>query len=258
MNNERIRKEFSEMKIPDMKAEILAKLNTPKKSSPRRRIRPVLIAAALILVLTVAVGAAASGMIQLIPGSRVYFRDEDGNIVRPQGFHAAESADVSLSEQALANIAPYVFDPGLGQEPTLFETSVRAEMEALIDMPLVLPEAVQERATGYRLWAAGANGEAVSIHVQIQLDGNWGGDSVNVYLRGSIGSYITAGDPEISTYTLPDGSTASLSVSETLSGTWSVFAFYPRDGAIYSLRIHGGESKKEALREVKAILDTLH
>ena len=259
MNEERIRKEFSTIEIPDMKPEILEKLHTENAPVPRRRIRPVLIAAAaLILVLTVTVGAAAGGMIRLIPGSRAYFRDDSGNIVRPQGFHAAESAHVPLSEQALANIAPYVFDPGPGQAPTLFETSVRAEMEALIDMPLVLPEAVQERATGYRLWAAGANGEAVSIHVQIQLDGNWGGDSVNVYLRGSIGSYITAGEPEIHAYTLSDKSTASLSVSETLSGTWSVFAFYTRDGAIYSLRLHGIENKKEALREAKAILDTLH
>ena len=258
MNKERIRKEFGEIEIPDMKTEILAKLHQENAPVPRRRTRPVLIAAAaLILVLTVAVGAAAGGMIRLIPGSRVYFRDDGGNIVRPQGFHAAESADVPLSEQALANIAPYVFDPGPGQNPTLFETVSRAEMEALIDMPLVLPEAVEEKATGYRLWAVGANGEAVSIYVQIRLDGDWGGDSVNVYLRGSLGSYITAGEPEICAHTLPDGSTASISVSETLSGTWSVFGFYTRDGAIYSLRLHRGESKKNALREAKTILDTL-
>ena len=144
MNEERIRKEFSTMEIPDMKPEILEKLHTENAPVPRRRIRPVLIAAAaLILVLTVTVGAAAGGMIRLIPGSRAYFRDDSGSIVRPQGFHAAESAHVPLSEQALANIAPYVFDPGPGQEPTLFETSVRAEMEVLIDMPLVLPEAVK-------------------------------------------------------------------------------------------------------------------
>lgn len=258
MNKERLRREFCEMEIPDMKPEILAKLHKEAAPAPRRRLRPVLIAAAaLILVLTVAVGAAANGMIRLIPGSRAYFRDDGGNIVRPQGFHAAESANVPLSEQALANIAPYVFDPGPGQDPTLFETADRAEMEALIDMPLILPEAVEERATGYRLWAAGTDGIAVSIYVQIQMDGNWSGDSVNVFLRGSIGSYITAGEPEISAYTLPDGSAASLSVSETLSGTWSVFGFYTRDGAIYSLRLHGGESKKAALREAKAILDTL-
>lgn len=258
MNKERIRREFGEMEIPDMKPEILAKLHEETKISRHRRIRPVLIAAAaLILVLTVAVGAAAGGMIRLIPGSRVYFRDDGGNIVRPQGFHAAESANVPLSERALDNIAPYVFDPGLGQEPTLFETADRAEMEALLDMPLILPEAVEERATGYRLWAAGTDGVAVSIYVQIQLDGNWGGDSVNVHLRGSIGSYITAGEPEMHAHTLPDGSAASLSVSETLSGTWSVFGFYTRDGAIYSLRLHGGESKKAALREANAILDTL-
>jgi len=258
MSKERIRREFGEIETPDMKPEILAKLHEQTKPVPRRRIRPVLIAAAaLILVLTVAVGAAANGMIRLIPESRVSFRDDDGNIVRPQGFHAAESANVPLSERALDNIAPYVFDPGPGQEPTLFETADRAEMEALIDMPLILPEAVEERATGYRLWAAGTDGIAVSIYVQIQLDGNWGGDSVNVHLRGSIGSYITAGEPEISAYTLPDGSAASLSVSETLSGTWSVFGFYTRDGAIYSLRLHEGESKNASLREAKAILDTL-
>ena len=43
---------------------------------------------------------------------------------------------------------------------------------------------------------------------------------------------------------------------------WVIFAqryvVYTRDGAIYSLRLHGIENKKEALREAKAILDTLY
>ena len=259
MNEEKIREEFAALQPPEMKPEILAKLHEPKRTAPRRRIRPALLAAAaLILVLTAAVGAAVSGTIQLIPGSRVYFWDDDGNIVKPQGFYPEQAADVQLSEQALANIAPYVFVPGPNQEATVFETASRAEMEALIDMPLILPEAIEKIATGYRLWATGANGEAASIYVQIQLNGNWGGNSMNVFLRGTMGTYVTGSEPEMSAHPLSDGSAASLAAAKSSqSGKWSVFAFYTRDGAIYSLRMHGGKSKNAQLREAKAILDTL-
>lgn len=263
MNEERIRKEFDKMEIPDLKPEILAKLDEPKKTAPRRRVRPVLIAAALILLLTAAVGAASSGKIFLNPNNRIIVEDEQGNRLYPYGFTPGRaeniplSANVPLSEQALANIAPYVFDPGPDQQATLFETADRAEMETLIDMPLILPEAVEKMATGYRLWATGTNGEAVHIHVQIQLNGSWSGDSVNVQLLGMLGTYITGSEPEFHEYTLPNGEIASLSVSETRSGTWTVYAFYTRDEAVYTLKIHGTENKKDALQKAKDLLDTL-
>jgi hypothetical protein len=132
-------------------------------------------------------------------------------------------------------------------------------LEALIGMPLHLPEAFARAADGYRLWAVGTVGNPVSIRVQIRANGDWGGDlTMEVYLKGKLPAYITADEPELRGCLLTDGSVAPIAVSETVRTARALaISLYTREGAIYVMHLKG-EKKGDVIRQTEEILETLY
>ena len=258
MKDNRLKEEFMAIEIPEMKPEILAKIHRQTDTHPRRRVRPAAIAviAAMLAVFGITAGAVTGGMLNLKNGSKYYFTDADGNIVKPTGFHLEGEIDVPLSETALANITPYLWFPAEGDTKREFETPSLEEMEEFLDMSLILPESVKTEAVLYRLNAAGNDGRPVSIHLHIQTAEN--PDAMSVYLLDNPDTIMTASEPEMEDYTLPDGTPVTIAVAKYQEGGRVAHALYRMDeeGAVYHLRTFA-DSKRELLETAKAILDTV-
>ena len=256
MKNNRIKEEFLAMEIPEMKTGILAAIRQKKAVPPRRRMRPAAIAviAAMIALFGITVGAGTSGMLNLQNGSKYSFMDADGNIVKPTGFHLEEDVDVPLSEKATDNITPYIL-PLTAEEERFFETFSLEEMEEFLDMPLVLPDKIKEEAILYQLRVyGGIDGNAVSILLHIQTADN--PDAMSVYLRGFPGVIMTASEPEMEDYTLPDGTPVTIAAAKYQEGGLVAHALYRKDEAVYHVRVFA-DSKHELMETVKAVLDTV-
>ena len=256
MKNNRIKEEFLAMEIPEMKTGILAAIRQKKAVPPRRRMRPAAIAviAAMIALFGITVGAGTSGMLNLQNGSKYSFMDADGNIVKPTGFHLEEDVDVPLSEKATDNITPYIL-PLTAEEERFFETFSLEEMEEFLDMPLVLPDKIKEEAILYQLRVyGGIDGNAVSILLHIQTADN--PDAMSVYLRGFPGVIMTASEPEMEDYTLPDGTPVTIAAAKYQEGGLVAHALYRKDEAVYHVRVFEN-SKHELMENVKEVLDTV-
>lgn len=256
MKDNRIKNEFAAMEVPDMKTGILAAIRQKKAVSHRRRMRPAAIAviAAMLALFGITVGAGTSGMLNLQNGSKYSFLDADGNIVKPTGFHLEEDVDVSLSEKAMDNITPYIL-PLTAEEERFFETVSLEEMEEFLDMPLVLPDKIKEEAILYQLRVyGGIDGNAVSILLHIQTADN--PDAMSVYLRGFPGVIMTASEPEMEDYTLPDGTPVTIAAAKYQEGGLVAHALYRKDEAVYHVRVFEN-SKHELMENVKEVLDTV-
>lgn len=256
MKNNRIKEEFLAMEIPEMKTGILAEIRQKKAVPPRRRMRPAAIAviAAMIALFGITVGAGTSGMLNLQNGSKYSFMDADGNIVKPTGFHLEEDVDVPLSEKAMDNITPYIL-PLTAEEERFFETVSLEEMEEFLDMPLVLPDKIKEESILYQLRVyGGIDGNAVSILLHIQTADN--PDAMSVYLRGFPGVIMTASEPEMEDYTLPDGTPVTIAAAKYQEGGLVAHALYRKDEAVYHVRVFA-DSKHELMENVKEVLDTV-
>lgn len=250
---QQLRNEVHGLDIPDLKQSILGAIrgNTPVFRQRKLRISRIAVIAAILLLLTLTVGAAAGGILKLHSGIPYYFRDADGNQMEPSGVHLEEPIDAPLSETALANIAPYVFS--VGAEATLYETTALAELETFLDQPLYLPDTVISSAELYRLWAVGTDVYSATIYVKIQISDEL--DMV-VHLRSAPINVIMGSDPEFSDYTLPDGTSVQLASGERTRGGRTIQAFYMYDDVLYQISMVG-EKDKTLLREVKLILDTV-
>lgn len=256
MKDNRIKNEFAAMEVPDMKTGILAAIRQKKAVSHRRRMRPAAIAviAAMLALFGITVGAGTSGMLNLQNGSKYSFMDADGNIVKPTGFHLEEDVDVSLSEKAMDNITPYIL-PLTAEEERFYETVSLEEMEEFLDMPLVLPDKIKEEAILYQLRVyGGIDGNAVSILLHIQTADN--PDAMSVYLRGFPGVIMTASEPEMEDYTLPDGTPVTIAAAKYQEGGLVAHALYRKDEAVYHVRVFEN-SKHELMENVKEVLDTV-
>lgn len=256
MKDNRIKNEFAAMEVPDMKTGILAAIRQKKAVSHRRRMRPAAIAviAAMLALFGITVGAGTSGMLNLQNGSKYSFLDADGNIVKPTGFHLEEDVDVSLSEKAMDNITPYIL-PLTAEEERFYETVSLEEMEEFLDMPLVLPDKIKEEAILYQLRVyGGIDGNAVSILLHIQTSDN--PDAMSVYLRGFPGVIMTASEPEMEDYTLPDGTPVTIAAAKYQEGGLVAHALYRKDEAVYHVRVFEN-SKHELMENVKEVLDTV-
>lgn len=256
MKDNRIKNEFAAMEVPDMKTGILAAIRQKKAVSHRRRMRPAAIAviAAMLALFGITVGAGTSGMLNLQNGSKYSFLDADGNIVKPTGFHLEEDVDVSLSEKAMENITPYIL-PLTAEEERFFETVSLEEMEEFLDMPLVLPDKIKEEAILYQLRVyGGIDGNAVSILLHIQTADN--PDAMSVYLRGFPGVIMTASEPEMEDYTLPDGTPVTIAAAKYQEDGLVAHALYRKDEAVYHVRVFEN-SKHELMENVKEVLDTV-
>ena len=182
------------------------------------------------------------GSVKLLPGVTVLFRDDAGNLVRPEGYHLEQGADAPLSEKALANIAPYICHPA---DNLFYETTTRAEMEEFLDRKLHIPTAAEElEGTGlkYVLRAFGADGEAETISVSLY------GDSVEcsfgVNLKTNPYSLVTGSRADISEYALPDGTPVTLAAFRAKSDNKPcVIALYSIDGVMYRMSLDGGSKK---------------
>lgn len=258
MKDNRLKEEFMAIEIPDMKADIMAKIHRKTDVHPRRRVRPAAIAviAAMIALFGITVGAGTSGMLNLQNGSKYYFTDTSGNIVKPTGFHLEGEINVPLSEKALANITPYLWFPAEGDTKREFETPSLAEMEEFLDMSLTLPESVKTEAVLYRLNAAGNDGRPVSIHLHIQTAEN--PDAMSVYLLDNPDVIMTASEPKMEDYTLPDGTPVTIAAAKYQEGGLVAHALYRMDeeGAVYHVRVFA-DGKRELTENVKAVLDTV-
>ncbi len=258
MKDNRLKEEFMSLEIPDMKADIMVKIHRKTDVHPRRRVRPAAIAviAAMLTLFGITAGAVTSGMLNLQNGSRYYFTDADGNTVKPTGFHLEGEINVPLSEKALANITPYLWFPAEGETSREFETPSLEEMEEFLDMPLTLPESVKAEATLYRLNAAGNDGRPVSIHLHIQTAEN--PDAMSVYLLDNPGVIMTASEPEMEDYTLPDGTPVKIAVAKYQEGGRVAHALYRMDeeGVVYHVRVFA-DKKSELMENVQAVLDTV-
>lgn len=253
-----LRDEIRSMEIPDLRAGIFAEIRGNPPIRPRRRVRTARLAliAAVLLLLTLTAAAAAGGLLQLRSGTMYYFRGDDGTLIRPDGLHLEEKIDVPLSDTALANIAPYLFEPS--ENATLYEAADLAAMEAFIDLPLELPRAVTDTASRYRLWAIGIREtqEAVTVYVQIPLDGGEWQGYMYAYLRSSPINIITGDAPMFDTYALPDGMPVQLAAAQRTSGGYTGQAFYRINGVLYHISLTG-ENKRTLLRDLREILDTV-
>ncbi|MBQ2708628.1 MAG: hypothetical protein IJF67_10205, partial [Clostridia bacterium] len=206
----KLKEMYREIPAPELKAEIFAQIHGKKLPKPHRRLKTTAILAAAAILLTVTAGAAVVGSVKLLPGVTVLFRDDAGNLVRPEGYHLEQGADAPLSEKALANIAPYICHPA---DNLFYETTTRAEMEEFLDRKLHIPTAAEElEGTGlkYVLRAFGADGEAETISVSLY------GDSVEcsfgVNLKTNPYSLITGSRAELREYALPDGTPVTIAV----------------------------------------------
>ena len=208
----------------------------------------------MIALFGITVGAGTSGMLNLQNGSKYSFMDADGNIVKPTGFHLEEDVDVPLSEKATDNITPYIL-PLTAEEERFFETFSLEEMEEFLDMPLVLPDKIKEEAILYQLRVyGGIDGNAVSILLHIQTADN--PDAMSVYLRGFPGVIMTASEPEMEDYTLPDGTPVTIAAAKYQEGGLVAHALYRKDEAVYHVRVFEN-SKHELMENVKEVLDTV-
>lgn len=254
MKDNRMKTEFLSLEIPDGKGEIMRRIHQENVGHTRRKLRPaaVIVIAAVMAVLGVTAGAAVSGKLNVQSGGKYLLKNEYGVVVNPTGFHLEEDVAYPFSEAAMENISQYITTP---PEPAnLYETSVRKEMEAFLDMTLHLPEVIAEEANLYRFWAVGAEGEARSIHLQIGTEADV--DVMSVYLLGFPGVIGTASEPEMSEYTLPDGTYVSIVVAESRKGGLVAHALYKQKEAVYQLTLTG-DSKNDLLTEIKAVLDTV-
>ncbi len=250
---QQLRDESRSLNIPDLKWNILGAIQGNSHVVPRRkpRISRIAVITVILMLLTLTVGAAAGGILKLHSGSKYYFRDTDGNLVKPSGVHLEEPIDAPLSETALANIEPYVFS--VGAEATLYETTVLAELEAFIDQPLYLPDAVKSTAALYRLWAVGSDVHSATIYVNIDISDVL---DMTIHLRSAPINIVTGSDPKFSDYILPDGTSVQLAAAERTRGGKTVQAFYVYDEVLYQISMIG-EKEKTLLREVKSMLDTV-
>ncbi len=249
----RLKEEVLAMEIPDMKEDIMKAVKKEKNSRERRRIKPaaVIVMAALIVVLAVTAGAVAGEMLKLNSGSKYYFKDDEGNVVRPSGFHLDEEVDVPLSEKALENIAPYVFSSG--EMPNLYENADLAAMEEFLDLSMRLPDLTMDGASLYRLWAVGEDGDPVTLYVQVVREDE---QSMDVYFRTGPINVITGSDPVYYEYSLPDGTPVSIAVVESRKGGMVGHALYEYDSAVYHLSMKA-DNTKTVLENLHAVLDTV-
>ncbi len=256
MKDNRLKEEFMALEIPDLKPGIMAKIHRKADVCPRRKVRPAAIAvmAAMLALFGITAGAMTGGMLNLKNGSRYYFTDADGNIVRPTGFHLEEDVDVPFSEKALENITPYVHLPITDEEIISYETASPKEMEEFLDMPLVLPDVLVSEASLYQMRAYGTDGTAVTVYVKVMTEEN--PDAMQIYLRGSPGVIITVGEPAMKEYALPDNTPVRIAVAENENGGWVAHALYKKNDAVYHLRMTA-DGKRELLENVKAVLDTV-
>lgn len=249
----RLKEEFLAMEIPEMKEDIMKAVKKENSAREGRRMKPaaVIVMAAMIAVLAVTVGAVAGGMLKLNSGSRYLFRGDDGTLVRPDGFHLDEDVNAGLSEQALANIAPYVF--ASGEPATLYETADLNGMEEFLETVMYLPKAAVEGTSLYRLWAVGENGDPVTLYVQAVREDDL---SADVYFRTGPINVITGSEPVYYDYNLPDGTPVSIAAAESRKGGMVGHAFYEYDGAVYHLRM-SGKNTETVLEKLCAVLDTV-
>lgn len=251
----KLKEMYREIPVPELKAEIFAQIHGKKLPKPHRRLKMTAILAAAAILLTVTAGAAVVGSVKLLPGVTVLFRDDAGNLVRPEGYHLEQGADAPLSEKALANIAPYICHPA---DNLFYETTTRAEMEEFLDRKLHIPTAAEElegASLRYVLRAFG-DGETANT-IDVSMYGDSAECSFGIYLKVNPHSLITGGRADISEYFLPDGTTATIAAFRAQSdGEPCVIALYVIDDVMYRLSLDGG-SKKELLAEAKAILDTV-
>lgn len=256
MKNNRIKEEFISMEIPEIKTEILAKIHQEKRVQPHRRMRPaaIVVIAAMLALFGITVGAGTSGMLNLQNGSRYSFMDADGNTVRPTGFHLEEDVDVSLSEKAMDNITPYIHLPITDDEIISYQTISPEEMEKFLDMPLVLPGHITEKAILYELRAYGTDGNAAAIYLRVQTEDD--PNDMSVYLRGTPGVIMTASEPEMEDYALPDGTPVRIAVAKSQKGGLVAHALYRQNDAVYHVRVFA-DGKRELMENVKAVLDTV-
>jgi len=251
----KLKEMYREIPAPDIKAAVFAEIHGEKRGRRPVKLRAAAVIAALAVLLCVTAGAAAVGGVKLLPGVTVLFRDDAGRIVRPDGYHLERGADAPLSEKALANIAPYICHPADNRG---FETRSRAELEALLDRTLHIPtaaEALEGASLRYVLHAFG-DGETANT-IDVSMYGDSAECSFGIYLKVNPHSLITGGRADISEYSLPDGTTATIAAFRAQSdGEPRVIAFYVIDDVMYHLSLDGG-SKKELVAGVKAILDTV-
>ncbi len=253
MIDKKIKEAFLAIDVPDRKAEILCALAEPARKREHRRIRPAAAILMSVLFLTMLMSAAAAGSMLLREGSLYYYRDSEGNMIKPEGFHMKDAADVVLSEKALDNIAPYVYAP---RDPaTEYETATCGEMEGFLDYSMRLPS-FAENASRYVMTACGNSRETASVYVGIQPEGAGEDCSVRVYLRNVSINVRTASTPKLYDYALPDGTPVSIAFYKSMSGYDSVAAMYKDNGAVYHITLRGG-NKNELLTQIKAILDTV-
>lgn len=253
MNEKKLKEAYMEMEIPEMKGDILDAIGSSKPKRMHRRIRPAAAVVMSVLFLTMLMSAAAAGSMLLQEGSRFYYRDSDGNMIKPDGFHLKDDADVVLSEKALANITPYVYAPTAPE--VVYETKTRGEMEEFLDYSMRLP-ALAANASRYAMKACGNSPDAASVYVGIETEAAWGECSVSVYLCNVFLNVRTASTPKLYDYKLPDGTPASIALYTAMSGADSAAGMYKDNGAVYYITLRG-ENKNELLAQMKAILDTV-
>lgn len=251
--NERIKKEFMSIEVPDMKEKIISSLprKTTKMKKNKNRIRVPVIAAAVILILAVTTAAGGiSSMLRIVNGGKYLIVNDEGIAVNPTGFHLAEDVCVKFSEKAIENYTPYITKP---PEPAkLYETASKEEMEIFLDIPLYIPEAVINNASLYRLWVMGADGEAVSMHLQVVSDKEVF-ESFDVYLLGSPGVIGTASEPKIYAIELNEGSAVSTAVAKSRKGGIVGHSLYKEEDAVYHLVVKG-KNAVEVLEKAESIL----
>lgn len=258
MKDNRMKTEFLSLEIPDGKGEIMRRIHQENVGHTRRKLRPaaVIVIAAVMAVLGVTAGAAVSGKLNIQSGGKYLLKNEYGVVVNPTGFHLEEDVAYPFSEKALDNIFQYSTTPqGEYQRyDAMYETSGQGEMEDFLDMSLHLPEAIAKEANLFRFWATGAEGELRSISLQIGTEADV--DVMSVYLLDTPGVIGTASEPEMSEYTLPDGTYVSIVVAERRKGGLAAHALYKKEEAVYQLTLTG-DSKNDLLTEIKAVLDTV-
>lgn len=253
MIDKKIREAYRDVDVPDLKAGILAAVAAKDPKRVHRKIRPAAAVLLSAVFLTMLMSAAAAGSLLLQEGSRFYYRDSDGNRIKPDGFHLKDDADVVLSEKALANIAPYVYAP---TDPAMvYETKTRGEMEEFLDYSMRLPN-LAANVSRYEMKACGNSPDAASVYVQIRGEDAWKDCSVSVYLCNVFLNVRTASTPKLYDYTLPDGTPASIAIYTAMSGADSAAGMYKDNGAVYHITLRG-DNKKDLLAQMKAILDTV-
>ena len=121
-------------------------------------------------------------------------------------------------------------------------------------MPLVLPTQITEKAILYELRAYGTDGNAAAIYLRVQTEDD--PNAVSVYLRGFPGVIMTASEPEMEDYTLPDGTPVTIAAAKYQEGGLVAHALYRKDEAVYHVRVFEN-SKHELMENVKEVLDTV-